>query len=176
MRRTLLFHLQDGKIRVLEEAVASWKRNHEDAMLALDTEDLVAGCLACWEDIRRSWVRTRKLATANRLWDLHEVGTTVLNLISRAISLLEDIAGLAEKVASDTGHALEGRENLSEALREAGDLREHVKKTWPWDDRPILTLDRKMAEESRVARARGESQDVTAILASLQATAFLRQE
>src|SRR5438093_13276742 len=87
MTRTLLFRLQDGKIRVLEEAVESWKRDHEDAMRALDVEDLIAGCLSCWEDIRRSWVRTRRLATLNRLWDLQQVGTTVLDLIRRSIRL-----------------------------------------------------------------------------------------
>src|SRR2546427_9669940 len=116
MSLMLLFRLQDGKTRVLEEAIDTWKRHHENVSHALDVEDLIAGCLSCWEDIRRSWVRTRRLAMLNRLWDLQEVGTTVLDLIGRSIRLLGDVAGLAEQVAQDTGHALEGRENLPEAL------------------------------------------------------------
>lgn len=176
MTRTLLFRLQDGKIRVLEEVIESWKREHDDAMRAQDVEDLIAECLSCWEDIRRSWVRTRRLATLNRLWDLQEAGTTVVDIISRAIRLLGNVGSLAETIASDTGHAIEGRDNVPEALREASELREHVNKTWPWDNRPILKLDRKMAEESRAKRARGESQNVTDILAGLQGSATLRQE
>jgi hypothetical protein len=176
MSRTLLFRLQDGKIRVLEETVESWKRNHEDALLALDVDDLIAECLSCWEDIRRSWVRTRRSAALNRLGDLQEVGTSVLDVLDRAIRLLVDVTALAKKVAQDTGHAVEGWEDLPEAIREARDLREHVNKTWPWDDRPVLKLDRKMAEESRSARARGESRDVADILAGLQANASPRQE
>src|SRR3954454_23718390 len=85
MTRALLFRLQDGKMRVLEETVESWKRDHEDARFAHDVEDLIAGCLSCWEDIRRAWVRTRRLVTLNRLWDLQEVGTTVLDLLGRSI-------------------------------------------------------------------------------------------
>jgi hypothetical protein len=175
MSRALLFRLQDGRIRVLEEAVEFWKRDHEEAVLALDVEDLTAGCLSCWEDIRRSWVRTRRLATLNLLEDIDEVGVTVLDLLDRFIRLVGDVAALVERVAGDTGHAIEGRENLSEAVREAGDLREHVNKTWPWDKRPVLPLDRRMAEESRCARARGDSRDAADILAGLQSNAPARQ-
>jgi len=175
MSQTLLFRLQDGKMRVLEEVVGSWKRNHEDALRALDVEDLITGCLSCWEEIRHAWVRTRRLATLNRLEDLQEVGTTMLDLLSRCIRLLGDIASLAEIVARDMGYALEGRENLPEVIREAENLREHVNKTWPWDHRPVLSLDRTMAEQSRSARARGESQDVADILAGLQVNVSLRQ-
>ncbi len=176
MSRILLFRLQDSKIRILEEAVESWKRDHEDALFVQDVEELIAGCLSCWEDIRRSWVRTRRLALGNWLWDLQDAGTTVLDLLGRCIRLLEDVAGLAEKVAGDLGRAIEGQENLPEAIREASDLREHVNKTWPWNNRPVLPLDRKMADQSRAARARGESQDVADILASLQANDSVRQE
>ena len=80
--------------------------------------------------------------------------------------------GLEERRAeAATGTATPGR-----TLREARDLREHVQRTWPWDNRPILALDRKMAEESQAARARGESQDVAAILAGLRANASSRPE
>ncbi len=120
-------------------------------------------------DIRRSWMRTRRLATLNRLWDLQEVGKTMLGLLDRCIHVLGNVAASAEKAAHDTGHAIEGREDLSEAMREAADLRDRVAKTWPWDERPVLPLDRTMAEASRVAQARGESRDVAEILAGLQA-------
>jgi hypothetical protein len=176
MAPTLLFRLQDGKIRVLEETVESWKRDREGALLALDAEDLVAEGLACWEDVRRSWMRTRRLATLNRLWDLQEVGKTMLGLLDRCIHVLGNVAGSAEKVAHDTGHAIEGRENLAEAMREAADLRDRVAKTWPWDERPVLPLDRKMAEASRAAQARGEARDVADILAGLRAETSPRQE
>jgi hypothetical protein len=53
MTGILLFHLQDGKIRVLEDTLESWKQNHDQAMLALDIEDMVGECLSCWEDLRR---------------------------------------------------------------------------------------------------------------------------
>jgi hypothetical protein len=176
MAPTLLFRLQDGKIRVLEETVESWKREREGAVLALDAEDVVAESLACWEDVRRSWVRTRRLATLNRLWDLQEIGQTVLSLLDRCIHVLEKVAESAEKVARDTGHAIDGREDLSEAIQEAGDLRDRVAKTWPWDERPVLPLDRKMAEASRSARARGESRDVADILAGLRPESSPRPE
>ncbi len=176
MSRTLLFRLQSGKIRVLEEMVESWKPDHEGAMLALDLEDLVVECLSAWEDIRRAWARTRRQASINRVWNLQEVGTGMLELLDRALRLLAEVAGLAERVARDTGHTIEGSEGLPEAIREARELREHVHATWPWDDRPILKLDRRMIEESRAARARGESLPVADILAQLQANPSERPE
>jgi hypothetical protein len=171
----MLFRLQDGRIRVLEQAVEYWKRDHEDAGLAMDVEDLIAGCLSCWEDIRRSWVRTRRLATLNQLDDIEEAGTTVIELLDRFLRLLGEVGALGEKAAADTADAIQGRENLTEAMREAGELREHVNKTWPWDDRPVLALDRNMVKASRDARARGEAQDVAAILAALQPNAPVPQ-
>jgi len=176
MSRVLLFRLQEGKIRVLEEAVESWKRDHEDAVLALDVEELIVGCLSTWEDIRRAWLRTRRLAILNRLSDLEEAGTTMLDLLDRCLHRLVEVANLAEGAVRDTGHAIDGREDLSEATREIRELRVHVSKTWPWQRRPVLPLNGTMAEESRSTRARGESQDVTDILVSLQANAALRRE
>jgi predicted transposase YbfD/YdcC len=176
MSRTLHLRLQDGKIRVLEETVESWKRDHEGALLGQEVEDMISGCLSCWEDIRRSWARTQRLAVLNRLGDLQEAGTTILDLLQRSIHLLEDVAVLAEKVVGNTEQLIEGQEDLHASLREASTLREHIRNTWPWDNRPVLTLDRKMVEESRAARTRGESQDVADILAGLQGNASPRLE
>src|SRR5205807_964317 len=105
-----------------------------------------------------------------------EADKTILDLLDRFLRLLEIVAELAEEGGRQTGRVLEGRENLPGAIREVGALRDHVGETWPWDERPVLLLDRKMAEESRAARARGESQDVAALLARLRADQSLGQE
>jgi len=169
MARTLLFHLQDGKMRFLEAAVESWKQDHEEAMRALDAEDLVAEGLSSWEDVRRLWNRTRSLASRNALEDIQESGAALLDLLNRSVRLLGNLAELADLVTSSTGHTIEGREKLPEAIRGATGLRDHVANTWPWDDRPAAIPSLEMIEAARARRERGERGiAVTEILAGLR--------
>jgi hypothetical protein len=167
MAQTLLVRSQDGKIRALEETLESWEGADESALVALNVEDLIAECLSGWEAVRRAWGRTRRLATQNRLPDLQEAGKSMRDLVERWIRLLREVDRVAGKLGRDTGDAIEGRDLLPEAAREARGLLDYLQKTWPWADSPALPLDRKMVEESRAARARGESCDVTALVRSL---------
>jgi len=161
-------------MRVLEEEVESWKQDHDEAMRVLDAEDLIAESLSRWKDARRLWERARMLASRNELEDIEETGKALLDMLNRAISLFGTIAERAELVARHTGHAVEGQEKIPEALRDATGLRDHLVKTWPWDDRPVLPLNRQMIEESRASRERGESLDVADILSILRQGSYPR--
>ncbi len=148
MESGLSFRLQDGKIHLLEEEIESWRNDHTTAMAAWDLEDLVGESLSLWVSLQGLWGRLRKLATKNRIREFQQPGESLLKLFERQIRLLQKMEKLGS-VYSQQGYAIDGLQGLPVAIMEAEVLRDHIRQTWPWDDSPILPLNREMAERSR---------------------------
>ncbi len=165
----VLFRLQSGRVRVLEETVEAWQLAHAEAMRARAMEDLVSESLTFPDGLRAVWTRILEDVREDRIREFQITGQAILHLFDRAINLLTVLKQSAQKVASDTGHTVEGLDKLDAAASDLQQLRDHIKASWPWDDRPWPPLDRAMVEGSRADIAAGRHEDVKSVLERVRA-------
>lgn len=169
MPGTLLLRLQEGKIKLLEEAVEAWKADHDNAMQALDAEDLVADVLTLANDgLPRTWTRIWKILETVQSIDTEVIGMTLREVFDRVPFLLVSVRAVADQTEASTGHTLKGRIDLDAAIERVLALRSSILSAWPWKDRPYLPQNSQMIRESREAFSRGEYDDITTLLQQAQ--------
>lgn len=160
----LLFHLQSGKVRNLEETVEVWQMAHAEALRALDAADLVRECLTFSPGLQVVWERAWQDATAGHIRDYQDVGLSLRGLFERTLNVLNRVQWWARNVARETGHPVEGLERLDQDIQGFQRQRDRIVENWPWEDRPWPPLNREMVAESRASSARGEGEDVSTLL------------
>lgn len=165
MPGTLLLRLQGGKVKLLEEAVEAWKADHDDAMRALDAEDLVSHALSLANDeLPRTWKRLWEILESAQSIDTEVIGKTLREVFDRVPALLESVRAVADETEASTGHTLRGRNNLDAAIERIRVLGNNIMSAWPWKNRPHHVHDRQKLLDAREAFSRGEYDDIETLL------------
>lgn len=149
-----------GTVRTIHDAVEAWKKDHAQAMVARDTEELVDLYLKAGVWIREWYDEAWKLLLAGQLPNTQEVG----GAIQRCLRGLVDAAPpLAEGVCSNEkrGFVIEGSAKLPAAIEAGEAMLADLERRWPF-------LDPQEVEASRARIARGEFRTGEEILRELQ--------
>jgi hypothetical protein len=146
---------------MIEDAVEEWKRDHDGAVDAGDTEDLVAITLELHAHLR-DWVREAWGALfAGEPINVQETGDSLAKWLGKAVAeLLPDVKACID-ADERRGHTIEASNAFATAAQELWQLHDDVQRRWP-------RIDPREVEVARAEIARGEFQTGEEILRELQ--------
>jgi hypothetical protein len=168
MPESLLFRLQEGKIKALREVVESWEAAHSDAILALDAEVFLAEGMELVQSMFRMWAVTWRDAEADLIDDYQQTGEWLVRIFDALLRVLALEIGMAERIARLTGHELKGQVELIQAVDRVRNLRDDIKATWPWPSEDHGPIDHAKIEASLEEYRRGEHDLIEDVIRGLQ--------
>jgi hypothetical protein len=149
-----------GRARTVEDAVEAWKDDHDAAMQARDTEDLVdislefTRFLLDW--VQQSWERL----FANNLRSIQETGLLLQRWLTRADELAKDVENCI-RATKKQGYTVEGADEFAATVANLRRIKQDFEGRWPFVDENVM-------EDSRLAFQRGEGQDVEDLIRETQ--------
>jgi hypothetical protein len=91
--------------------------------------------------------------------NLDDLGKAFESLINKAQVDLVDLRDGPLRILQDLGFAIDNRDEIDRDIEDLRKLKADVLQDWPWSDRVLPPVNRRMVEESRAAVARGEKGD-----------------
>jgi hypothetical protein len=161
MTDSLLFRIQRGKTRAIEEAVEAWKAEHAGAMEAREVEELVRECLQMPDEMRRVYREIFDRFTSGNIEGYHDIGKALQAQFEGNLRFMDSVRDMARKQAA-AGHAIEGAAELNRVLEEIRPKVAEIFERWPW----IPTAEE--VAEARAEIARGDYKTVEELLDELR--------
>jgi hypothetical protein len=132
MPESVLHKLYRDRVRSVQEIIEPWQAAHQEAMTAHDVQELVRECLTfpgLMEHMARS---DFDLIFSGGLEDVDAAGRELRARIDDCRATVERVSRLGDSFVEQTGHRIEGREQLREALQRLDRLREDFFRHWAW--------------------------------------------
>ena len=129
----------DGRTRAVENIarIDGWKKDHNDAMFALDVQDMLAEYIEHQEFLRRMWEDSLQRAIDGTLDNLDHAGEFLLDMFDRSLSAFEFAKSKAD-IAKSLGHTIERERAFRRGVTETRKLRHYIKKRWPFTDQEAM--------------------------------------
>jgi hypothetical protein len=155
--------IQRDEVQLLKATLEEpWQREHRQAMRAWDWEFIIGKCLQLPAAMERGWQITCREAVAGEIENLGERSKDVQSVFDLAIDVIQEAHHKAQEFAGATSHAIEGLEELDDALRELTALKKkHLFR--------LSLIDHEIIEEARAEHAAGDYPTADAALADLLA-------
>jgi hypothetical protein len=121
-----------------------------------------------WPELARQACRKVKELLKGALCEhFDEIGREIESSLDKMLKSLTGIRDNAVKVLTERGLVVENAVQLDHAIREVEELKSGVLKDWPWSDRELPPVDRKMVAESKAAIKRNEGERVEDLIRRL---------
>lgn len=137
-----------GQYRAVEDALESWKVDHEEAMGVCDLEEVIRVCLqvqsAVAEMVKLMW----KKGFSGEIRDPEEVGQYVRKALDAGVLAWSAIREGAEECAA-AGYDVEGANGIPAALAEVTAARDDFARRWPFFRRGGMERGAKEIAEGR---------------------------
>ncbi|MBL8795041.1 MAG: hypothetical protein JNM56_14120 [Planctomycetia bacterium] len=161
MTDSLLFRLQCGKSRAIEEVVEAWKAEHAGAMAARDVEELVRECLRLPDEMRRIYREIFDRFTSGNIEGYHDIGKALQAQFEGNLRFMDSVRDMARRQTA-AGHTIEGAAELERVLEDIRPKVQEIFERWPW-----MPTEEEVAE-AKAEIARGNYQTVDEILDELR--------
>lgn len=132
MPQSILYRLCLDRTQSVERALEAWKVEHQAARAVRDMEDLIRETLDYPGLLRRLEQSTWDGLWTNPAEEIQGSGLALQTLFDRTLSVLRDVRALAQDVAQNTGHPLEGAPQLDEAVETVARMKAAFVHQWPW--------------------------------------------
>lgn len=160
MSESILFRIQRDSVHTLAETVRSWTEQPVNSTRAGEVEEVLRVCLRWPEAFAELWETLWRKAVANQIDDYQQTGEQLLDLLDRALSVLNPLTDQVRDQERQ-GRRLRGAAQLDPAREELRRLRQHYQERWPWLNETII-------QEALAEYARGEAHSVRELLDELQ--------
>lgn len=169
------FLLQEGRVKGLEDSYEKWKKEHAEAMQALDLETMVDESIGLLSGTERFWIRTWSELNKGQPHDLEALGQWIDKVFSHVLTVVTELIEDIDRFTRTTGHGIAGTDVLKRVVREFAELHKRIQENWPWENRPWTPLNRAMQERAR-SEQDGPGEDISDILRRVRAGGPLVQE
>jgi hypothetical protein len=153
----------------METALNSLRATPEGLVqLGREMRMLAEHCARYPHDVERFWDLFKANLPAGTADDFHESIEKFLDLLDGRLRVAALLRDLAEEVAIRQGKPAVDEGVFANTIGELESIKNRIADLWSWMNAPRPSLDRRMVEESRASRGRGESEDAREILDRLQ--------
>lgn len=150
-----------GRTRAMEHLVEDWKNKHDQAMFAMDVEEMVRECVdlaaLCEHSWNSLWQLLRRDPNSDAVDDAAKVMTTALAKTLQVFRSVQDLVADAKT----KGFEIKGSENLETAAIRVREINAKVETIDP-------PLNEEMAEEAIAAFKRGECLPIEELIREAQ--------
>lgn len=120
-----------GQYRAVEDALETWKDDHDEAMSVRDLEEVIRTCLGLNASARDLVRAVWELGFSGKAHNSEEIGRDVLLVLKAGVVTWESLAkSVEERVAQ--GYAVEGADRAPPALAEIQSLAADFAARWPF--------------------------------------------
>lgn len=137
-----------GQARTIEDAVETWKADHEDAADVRAIEDVIPVCLTLCQLLQEWQKDVWESLFSNRLRNVHSTGELLRKGYHHALPALDGVADCL-RWAEQKGYEVDKTAVFQQAAESVRRLHEDFTRRWPF-------LDRAAVEEARAQIGRGE--------------------
>jgi hypothetical protein len=154
-------HRYLGRSRFVEGLVEEWKREHDEAMLALTVEELVEECIDLGHLSQHAWSGFRELLFKDpNASAIGEVGAVMKEALTKTLEIFETIRELSEK-AKASGHAIRNATQFEAVFQETKIISETVHDLFAPPDPQVV-------EEAIASFKRGECIPIEELIRAAQ--------
>jgi hypothetical protein len=104
-----------GRVRAIEDAVETWRFDHDDALAVRDVEDVVRECLGMREFLRSWQNQAWAYMLANRLANIQETGEELRTELNRMLEIFPKVLA-AIRWAKAKGYVFELEDQVEAAV------------------------------------------------------------
>jgi len=120
-----------GQYRAVEDALETWKADHDEAMSVCDLEEVIRTCLrlnaSARDLVRSAW----EFGYSGKALNSEEIGSCVLQVLKAGAVTWKSLAeSVEERVAQ--GYTVEGADGIPAALAETRTLAADFAARWPF--------------------------------------------
>lgn len=116
--------------RLIEDAVDSWKRAHQEAMQALDVDTLLEVCVVLGNYVRKLMAATWDELFSGKLTDVQDRGASFQKAFDQSAEAFADLAAVAQQLAG-SGHELPHYPSFVTAQEQLLGLKGDFERRWP---------------------------------------------
>jgi hypothetical protein len=120
-----------GQYRAIEDAVETWKADHEEAMVVCDLEVVIRTGIWLNDRCRELVQGVFKAAFAGTIHAPEDLGKCILKLLKAGCEMWETVANGAQE-AEDRGYRVEGVSKIADALAASKALAADFDSRWPF--------------------------------------------
>jgi hypothetical protein len=120
-----------GQYRAVEDALETWKADHDEAMSVRDLEEVIRTCLGLNDSARRLVRSAWELGFAGKAQNPEEIGREVLPALKAGVVTWRSLAeGVEERAAQ--GYTVDSADRVPAALEEIRALAADFAARWPF--------------------------------------------
>jgi hypothetical protein len=120
-----------GQYRAVEDALETWKADHDEATSVWDLEELIRTCLGLNASARELVHAVWELGFSGKAHNPEEIGRDVLPVLKAGVVTWKSLAeGVEERVAQ--GYTVESADRIPAALEEIQTLAADFAARWPF--------------------------------------------
>lgn len=141
---------------VVESLVEEWKLAHNEAMHAVDIEELCHECLDLCALWKHAWQHVTTLLLCGKLNNTDEVGEALSRAVAGSVRAITHVLSAADEIMA-RDFEMKGAAELKTGLRDMEAILSKIAEKWPFTNKKLIA-------ESRAAIARGEYQEIEELL------------
>ena len=169
MTESALLNSSQAETQALETTIAALKATPKGRdELAREMRLLAEHCARYPRDVQGFWNLFKGHQPAGTVDEFRETIERFLDLLAGRIRVTTQLRDLAEEIAARQGQPAVDEGVFGNTINELQGMRDRIADFWSWMNAPRPPLDRRMVEESRASRVRGESEDARDLFARLQ--------
>lgn len=149
-----------GRVRAVEDAVETWKAEHDDQLEIREIEAIVKECTGIRELLQTWQKEAWSLLWKNQLANTQHTGELLQTAYARCLTVFVKVRGCIQW-AKRSGYADNREVEFEEVMAEIQRLSQELTMRWPF-------IDPKQIEQSRAEIKHGAFQNAEGILRELQ--------
>lgn len=127
----------DGRTAAVEKIAERWKKDHRDAMFAMDVQDMIKEYLDHQTFLRKMWEDSVQRAVEGSLSDLNAVGNLLVDMFDRSIDAFEIGEKMIEQ-ARKNDYAIDCEREFRRGIIETKKIRHRINTRWPFTDEEAM--------------------------------------
>ena len=129
MRR--LAQMYRGQYRVIDDAVETWKIDHDEAMAACDLEEIIRSCRQTNDACKKLTASALHVGFAGQVDRPEQAGELILRLLKSGVETWKNLATVVQGVTA-AGYKIEGSDAIGPSTAELEALIAKFTKQWPF--------------------------------------------